>query len=42
MEAEKLAEQKKIHARTFDMGSLLIEDSTNYDDLTPKQYMERT
>jgi hypothetical protein len=41
-EAEQLAEQKKTAARTFDMGSLLIEDCTNYDGLTPKQYMERT
>ena len=34
MEVELIEQTKKTQARTFDIGSLLIEDCTNYDDLT--------
>ena len=39
---DQLAEQTKTQARQFDLGALLIEDCTNYDGLSPTEYMART
>ena len=35
-------EQKQTQARTFDLGALLIEDCSNYDNLTKEAYMQKT